>query len=228
MLLAAVALAGGLVAYNSVTNRTPTSDAVYLVRNLLVGVALVTGALAAGVSLDQLGLAPDAMATGWRWGRLVVLVVAVLAALAGALADRVPVIAAALDDRRADLPPQRLAFHVLVRIPLGTALFEEVAFRGVLLAAFGEAVSTGWAVAASSVAFGLWHVGPTRLAARANQVADRRAIRRRVVAAVAVTTIGGVGLALLRVGSDSLLAPALGHAAVNGLALLVAAAHRQR
>lgn len=228
MLLAAVALAAALVGYNSVTNRTATSDATYLVRNLLVGAALAAGALVAGLSLEQLGLAPDALADGWRWGRLVVLAVAVLAALAGALADRVPAVAAALDDRRADLPPRRLAFQVLVRIPLGTALFEEVAFRGVLLAAFSAVVGTGWAVAASSVAFGLWHIGPTRLAARENGVDDPRAVRRRVAVAVVVTTIGGVGLALLRVGSDSLLAPVLAHAAVNGFALLVATARRPR
>lgn len=226
MLLGAVALAVALVAYNTVTNRTPTRDATYLVRNLAVGAALVAGALAAGLSLAQLGLAADGVTDGWRWGRLVVLVVAVLAAVAGALADRVPVIGGALDDRRADLPPQHLAFHVLVRIPLGTALFEEVAFRGVLLAAFAEAVGTGWAVVASSVAFGLWHVGPTRLATRENEVDDDRTARRRVVAAVALTTVGGGGFALLQVGSGSLLAPVLAHAAINGFALLLAAVRR--
>jgi hypothetical protein len=48
-----------------------------------------------------------------------------------------PATAARLADRRvADLCGRRLAYQVLVRIPLGTALVEEVAFRGVLLAAW--------------------------------------------------------------------------------------------
>lgn len=228
MVLLGVGLSVVLVVYNLVTNRTPTSDATYLVRNLVVGAALVAVALVAGLSPEQLGLARDAMADGWQWGRLVVVGVAVLAAVAGALADRVPALAAALDDRRADLAPRQLAFHVLVRIPLATAAFEEVAFRGVLLAAFAESVGTGWAVTASSIAFGLWHIGPTRMAARENGVDDPRAVRRRVAVAVVVTTLGGAGFALLRVGSGSLLAPVLAHAAVNGFALLLAAVRRQR
>jgi hypothetical protein len=48
-----------------------------------------------------------------------------------------PATAARLADRRvAGLCGRRLAYQVLVRIPLGTALVEEVAFRGVLLAAW--------------------------------------------------------------------------------------------
>ena len=224
MQVLAIGLAAALVVYNTVTNRTPTRDAVYLVRNLLVGTGLVAVALAAGLSPDELGLAPDDLGAAMRWAGLVVTAVAVLAATAAALADRVEPIGRALDDARADLEPQRLAFHVFVRIPLGTALFEEVAFRGVLLAAFAEPLGTPWAVAASSVAFGAWHVGPTRLAARLNGVHEPRAVRRRVVVAVLLTTLGGVGFALLRLASGSLLAPVAAHAAINGFSLLVAAA----
>ena len=226
MLALALVLAGALVAYSSLTNRAPSGEVAYLVRNLVTGVVLVGLALAAGLSPEQLGLSPAAAAAGLSWGRVVVVAVAVVAAAAGALADRVPAIGRALDDERADLPLDRLVFHVLVRIPLGTALFEEVAFRGVLLAAFDAAAGTGWAVAASSVAFGLWHVGPTRLAARENGVDDPGEVRRRVAVAVVVTTVGGVGFALLRVASGSLLAPVLAHWATNALFLLVAAARR--
>lgn len=228
MVVLALGLSAGLVGYNLVTNRTPTPDATYLVRNLAVGAALVALALAAGLSAEAIGLAPDAVTAGVQWGGLVVTAAAVVAAIAAALAPRVALIADALADQRADLPPDELAFQVFVRIPLGTALFEEVAFRGVLLAVVAEALGTGWAVVLSSAVFGLWHVGPTRLAARENGVVDPRAVRRRVVAAVAVTTVGGAGFALLRIGSGSLLAPVLAHAAINGFALLVAAARHQR
>lgn len=214
------------MAYNTVANRGRTREATYLLRNLATGAVLVAIAVAAGLTPERLGLAPDAVADGLRWGRLVVLAVAVLTAVAGALAGRVPALAVALDDDRADLPPGQLAFHVLVRIPLATAAFEELAFRGVLLAAFDEALGTPAAIIASSIAFGLWHVGPTRLTARLNGVDDPTSIRRRVAVAVVVTAIGGVGLALLRLGSGSLLAPLLAHWATNAFALLLAAARR--
>lgn len=226
MVLLGVGLSAVLVAYNLVSNRTPTPDITYLVRNLVIGAALVSVALAAGLSMADLGLDPDAATAGLRWGGLVATAAAVVTATAGALANRVGAIAAALADERADLPPDRLAFQVFVRIPLGTALFEEVAFRGVLLAVVAEALGTGWAIALSSVAFGLWHLGPTRLAAAENDVTDLTEVRRRVAVAVVVTTVGGVGFALLRLVSGSILAPVVAHAAINGFALLVAAARR--
>ena len=50
-----------------------------------------------------------------------------------------------------------MLFQVLVRIPLGTVLLEEVAFRGVLPALLGAAPAIRWRwgpVIGASVAFG--------------------------------------------------------------------------
>ena len=60
------------------------------------------------------------------------------------------------------------AYRAAVRIPLGTVLVEEVAFRGVLLAMLGGHLGVGWAVAVSSHLFGLWHVVPVRATMRTN------------------------------------------------------------
>lgn len=223
MTVLALALSAALIVYNTVTNRERSRESTYILRNLAVGIGLLLIARVAGLTWRELGLGPDAVDDGWRWGRLVVLVVAVGAAAVGALAGRVPAFARLLSDRRADLPTDQLAFHTLVRIPIGTAAFEEFAFRGVLFASFATAWGQGWAVAASSIAFGLWHVGPARLTAEINQHQDPHRIRRDVLVAVLVTTAGGVGFALLRLGSGSLLAPVLAHAAINIFGLLVAA-----
>ncbi|MBW3661807.1 MAG: CPBP family intramembrane metalloprotease [Actinobacteria bacterium] len=223
MLVLALALSVALVAYNIVTNLAVTREWVYLARNLAAGTALVVVAHTVGLTWRDLGLDPDALEAGLRWGRLVVLGAAVGAATAGALAAHVGAIERALADQRADLPPGRLAYHVLVRIPIGTAAFEEVAFRGVLLGVYAEAVGGAWAVAASSVTFGLWHIGPARLTAHLNDRTDPRAVRREIAVAVFVTTVGGVAFALLRLGSGSLLAPILAHASINAFGLLVAA-----
>lgn len=223
MLFLAIAVSVALVAYNTLANLAVTREWVYLARNLAAGTALVVVAHTAGLTWRDLGLDPEALDAGLRWGRLVVLGAAVGAATAGALAPHVGAIERALADQRADLPPGRLVYHVLVRIPVGTAAFEEVAFRGVLLAVYTEAIGGAWAVVASSVTFGLWHIGPARLTAHLNDRTDPRVVRREIAVAVLVTTVGGVAFALLRLGSDSLLAPVLAHASINAFGLLVAA-----
>jgi uncharacterized protein len=199
-------------------------DRGYVVRNLLATGALVWLASLVPLSFADLGLAPEALPEGWRWGRLVALAAAVAVALAAGFADRLRPVAALLADRRAALPFRDLVIAVLVRIPLGTALFEEVLFRGVLLAGLLQLGSVAFAVAWSSIAFGLWHVAPTIVALRENDVAPRSpAGLRAILGAVLVTTVAGVGFAALALVSGSLLAPFLAHWAANAFGLLAAA-----
>src|SRR4029450_7903746 len=103
------------------------------------------------------------------------------------------------DTRATSLSGAALLWHLLVRIPLGTALLEEVAFRGVVYAmverrrgvrggGVGSAVRLG--VVGSSLLFGLWHVLPSLGLRRANAaVADvlGSGPAGAVVAAVAAT-----------------------------------------
>lgn len=228
-MLAALGLAVALVAWNTVTNRRPSRESTYLLRNAAAAVVLLLVARAAGLSWADLGLGAGAVDAGWRWGGLAVLLAAVVTAALGALAGAWPRLRPALADPRAALPPGRLAFQVVVRIPLGTALFEELAFRGVLQAMAEEAVPVAFAVALQAVAFGLWHVGPTRLALRERaRPPDLSGQVRVVAAAVVVTAVAGVVLGVLRAHTDSLLAPVLAHAAVNAFGLLLAAALHRR
>jgi uncharacterized protein len=199
-------------------------DRGYVLRNLAATALLLWFASLASLSPADLGLAQEALSDGWRWGRLLVLAAAVAVALAAGFADRLRPVAALLADRRAALPFRALVTTVMVRIPLGTALFEEVLFRGVLLGALLHVGSVSFAVGWSSVAFGLWHVAPTIVALRENDVAPRsRAGQRAVLGAVLVTTLAGVGLAAVTIASGSLLPSYLAHWAVNAFGLLAAA-----
>ncbi len=228
-MLAALGLAVALVVWNTVTNRRPSRESTYLLRNAAAAVVLLVVARAAGLSWADLGLGAGALDAGWRWGGLAVLLAAVVTAALGALAGAWPRLRPALADPRADLPPGRLAFQVVVRIPVGTALFEELAFRGVLQAMAEEAVPVASGVVLQAVAFGLWHVGPTRLALRERaRPPDPSGQARVVAAAVVVTAVAGVVLGVLRAHTDSLLAPVLAHAAVNAFGLLLAAALHRR
>jgi uncharacterized protein len=116
---------------------------------------------------------------------------------------------------------------VLVVIPLGTVLPEELAFRGLLLALLGRRYGVLAASLLSSGLFGLWHVVPSLGGGTANATmasvvgADAAGTVLRVVVTVVFTALAGVALCWLRLRSGSLLAPVLAHWTVNGLGVIV-------
>ncbi len=127
------------------------------------------------------------------------------------------------DARVSDASRGEAAFHLLVRIPLATSLVEELTFRGVILGLGLRGADAKRALALSSVAFGLWHVGaamhPARTAAAGEIVGDHRGTTAATVAGdVVATAIGGAGFGWLRLRSGSIAAPALAHAALNASA----------
>lgn len=115
------------------------------------------------------------------------------------------------DQRMAGVDGWGTAWRALVRIPLGTVVLEEVAFRGVLPAL----LAPGW----SAGLFGLWHVAPAAATLKVNGVGRRGP---GVAAAVVVTAAAGVALWELRVATGGLVAPALVHVAVNSGATVAA------
>ncbi len=218
-----LALAVGLVGWSFVGNLL-LGETLYTTRNVVLLVALVWLARGAGVGWSHLGLDRADLRRGARWGGVAVLVVAVVVGVGAGLADRVPGVGVLLADERADLAGAEVAWHALWRIPVGTAAFEEVAFRAVLLGSVLTVTSPVRAVVISSVAFGLWHIAPTMVALRINDVAVVSAEGvGSIVGAVVVTALAGVGFCLLRLGSKSLLAPVLAHWATNSFGLLAAA-----
>jgi membrane protease YdiL (CAAX protease family) len=182
-----------------------------------------------GFSWGDLGLGARQAWSGLRWaGVLVALVL-----LTYAIAVQVPAARQGFADRRATaLSGAAVLWHVLVRIPLGTALLEEVAFRGVLYAMLAPRHGVAAAILGSSVLFGLWHVLPS-LGLREANAAVAGVVRggtAGTLVAVTAATVGaavaGVALCDLRRLSGSLLAPFALHWALNGLGLLFAWARR--
>lgn len=200
-------------------------DTGYVARNLaLTGVALLA-ARRAGWGAEQLGLTRARLGAGLRWGAAAAGIVGAVVGTGVVVADALAPVGTLLSDQRAQLPAAALATAVLVRIPLGTALFEEVLFRGALLTAFRARCRPLVAEVASSVVFGLWHVAPTIVALRLNDVAPGSvAGLGAITGAVVVTAVGGLLFCRLRTVSGSLLAPILAHWATNAFGLLAAAA----
>ncbi len=217
-----VPLTAGLTVWNNLlVHRLPAPRASYVVANAAATGAVLAVGRWAGLTSDELGLARGRLPAGLRWGGAGS--VAVASGYATALLT--PALRPLLRDARAaDRSRANLAFDALLRIPVGTVVWEEVAFRGVLPAVLTRLVPPGSAVAGSSLLFGLWHVRPTLDGLAANGVARGPAATTAAVAGgCAVTAGAGVLFAALRLRSGSLLAPVLLHLATNVLGLLAAA-----
>ena len=106
---------------------------------------------------------------------------------------------------------------------MGTALSEELIFRGALLGLYLRRHSFVRAALLSSLAFGLWHVvtamGSVQSNAAGEVLSSPAAQAAGVVATVVATGAAGMVFCWLRRRSGSVLAPAITHAALNGLAV---------
>jgi len=204
-----------VVVYNPLVNSV-IPDAVHVPTNLSLAGVLVWLALRTGTTPGVLGLGRDRFRHGLLLGAAVAAAVAALVALALLFPGGRDALG---DDRFQSVGRSEALLEVLLRIPLATALGEELIFRAVLLGLLLRRLTIGRAVAVSAVLFGLWHIAPT-LVEGAGAGAEPASAFGAVAAAVLVTAGAGVGFAWLRLRSGSILAPVLAHWAINGSAYL--------
>jgi membrane protease YdiL (CAAX protease family) len=205
---AELALLAGLAAYSLAARRLVPARA-RIPSNLGAAGTSLLLARAVGVSFADLGLQPEHARRGLRLGLQAAVPITVAAAAAVAWPRTREVLA---DPRITETTLREASFETLVRIPLETAIAEELLFRGSLLGIGLDNRTATVAVANSAVAFGLWHIPPTL-----ESVRDSEGLRRATAtgAVVATTTLAGVGLALLRLRARSVVAPIIVHAALN-------------
>ena len=172
----------------------------------------------------ELGVHPDDAASGVRWGA------GAGAAIATAIgvATRWPSVRDRFaDERIASHSPARATYEFVARIPIETALSEELLFRAALLGIGLHGRTSPRALAVSSALFGLWHVPPTwmdlsgsAVGAAAGEGPGARA--GAVAGVVAATGAAGALFGLLRLRSGSVLAPVVAHATLNMASFAVA------
>ena len=208
----AVAYGAALVVWNNVIGAQGWHRRWYTPVNAGAAAASLAIAAAGGLTATDLGFGRGR----WLPGRLGALLAATTAA-GWLTAVAVPAVRPVLDDKRiTGLDGRGLAYQALVRIPVGTVLWEEVAFRGVLQATLRRVMSEPATIAVTSGVFGLWHIRPTAGALRANDLASGRLQEAtRVAAGVAVTAAGGAAFSWLRARSGRLAAPVALHIAIN-------------
>jgi uncharacterized protein len=217
-----VALAVGLLAVVNVLNNRVAVSAYVLTSLAATALLLLVLRLSGGTWADA-GLGPESLGRGARWAALVLVAVVAVTYLVAAL---IPATRVVFLDRRVEYAGLgAVAYEVLVRIPLGTVLLEEVGFRGVLYGLAWRRYGVGWATAISATLFGLWHVLPAAHLTEFNPVAGRvfgGQAALGVLGAVLLTGLAGIVLSELRRRTGSLV-PCLGlHWATNGLGYLVA------
>ena len=219
-------LAAALVAYNGLANLWPPFHG-----RAYVPMNAVATAIVAAIGLGPLALSGNQIGFGGDWASDLGLGLIIGTALAA------PVLTVAsvprwsrlvADERMRGIAGGALVYRTLVRIPIGTALLEELAFRGVLYAAWRED-GVAAAVIGSSVAFGLWHITPAREMLRANRPDSSTArVAVWIAGTIAATGAAGAGFAVLREATDGIAAPFVLHAAFNSLTSVAAAiAHRR-
>ncbi|MGH3257435.1 MAG: CPBP family intramembrane glutamic endopeptidase [Streptosporangiaceae bacterium] len=218
--VACIVLAG----YNNLAGVQPWHRRWYPAVNAVAAATMLAAAATSGLTPADLGLHRDQLRSGIKLGSAAAAPVVTALALAALTPSARPL----LDDQRvAVLDRRQLAYHVLLRIPVGTVAWEEIAFRGVLQAALRRVLAEPAATAVASAVFGLWHIRPTAEALAANRLATTRGARiAGVTAVVAGTAAVGAVLSVLRERSGSLAAPVLLHLAANCTAPLASALAR--
>jgi membrane protease YdiL (CAAX protease family) len=166
--------------------------------NVAIAAFALAVAWGGGLRSAGLGLARQHLGEGVLYGFVVV--VAVTVALVGAATFGL------LDDDRTATSGGEMLLRVLVIIPIGTVLMEELAFRGALYGLLERSAAPRRAMLVGSVLFGLWHVPPI--------LNDGAWV---VIATLAGTTVAGAGFIWLRRQSNSLVAPLLAHLSTNSV-----------
>ena len=133
-----------------------------------------------------------------------------------------------IDTRIGDADVAQMLWVVLVQIPLGTVVLEEVAFRGVLPALMGASPAIRWRwipVLGASFLFGLWHILPSIGIDTANAaVGDtlgHNVVLTTSLAVISMTIAGIAMCALARVGKG-IKTTMLLHWATNSLGFFAA------
>lgn len=197
----------------------------HLATHLTTAAAAVGAALAAGLSLDDLGLRPERAGAGLRRGLAGAGVITAVVGMGAAL----PSTRAWFDDERVlDVETGEALFRGLVEIPFGTAVYEEVVFRGVIFAFAMRRLPPFPAAVLTSALFGLWHVMPALRDRRHQPLTRERHPAAVVVATVANTSVVGLSLAWQRWRTGSIVAPIITHTASNAVAYLAGVALARR
>jgi membrane protease YdiL (CAAX protease family) len=186
----------------------------------VLGVALLL-ARARGTTWDAMGMSADRLRRGATVGNLIgIVIVGFFFAAVVFPATR----EAFRDDRIIEGSIGLSLYHAQIRVPIGTAVHEEVVSRSIIFGMLARRTSPLVAALWSSLLFGLWHVLPALDAVETNPVGDAfGSTWEPVVAAIVSTFLAGMVFVWIRLYSGSIIAPIIVHMATNSTAIIASA-----
>ncbi len=193
----------------------------YVPANLAAAAVAVLLVHRSGAGWGDLGLRREDIGSGLRWGLATIVPIAAVIAMGAALTVTRKYF---VEDRFLHESAARTLYELFVRIPLGTALAEELIFRAALLGLYLRRHTFWKAAALSSLVFGLWHVLPAMGSVSSNAVGQTLATpagrAAGVLATVVATAAAGLVFCWLRRRSRSVVAPWIAHASLNSLGVV--------
>lgn len=124
------------------------------------------------------------------------------------------------------LTRRQLLKNVLVEVPIGIALLEELAFRGLMYAAIRRTFSAKWAIVGSAIGFAGWHLTVTATSAAQTNISTAARLPTflrpfiqpiAVIGGMLTTGIAGMTFGYLRHRTGNLAGPILAHWIVDSL-----------
>ncbi len=211
-----------LIAYNILFSLLPTEflNLLYVPANLaFTGIVYLGARRLLRLSNSNIGFRSDTLKTGASRGLLVGLAIVLLISAGIYFLGLIDRLSLSYEANPANITD--LLFRILVRIPLGTAITEEVLFRGILIALL---ISYGFGnvkcIIISSIVFGLWHLGLALKVAPSIQLFSSTWLTT-AMSTVGMGLIGGVVFGIMRFWTKSLVAPILVHWLINSTAVIL-------
>lgn len=201
------------------TARLPGGSWAFVASGL--GLMIVSFAIArlAGLDAATLGLRP----TGWWRGAALGAGAGIAIAAVGVIGLQVASLVVGgpiVYDPLRGVTENDLLRHLLVFLPLGAVLPEEVAFRGALVGLLWKSGARG-AILGSAGAFALWHAAVAVVTVGSTTIAPPSPwFLPAIAGALVVVFAGGVVLAWLRLATETLASTIAAHWAFNATLLV--------
>ena len=190
----------------------------------ILGIAMLI-ATRAGTTWTSMGLRKDRAKRGFIVGGVIIGLITVVFAIAIAAAAVFPDLRTMFQNTEVlENSTGWVLFQAFVRIPLATAFYEEMLFRGVIFGMLTRRHSPLLAAAITSLLFGMWHIAPT-IADPPNAQLDPSGILEILklgVFAVAATAPAGLVFLWVRLYANSIWAAVLAHIGTNSVGMLAA------
>jgi len=190
----------------------------------ILGISILI-ATRAGTTWTSMGLRKDRTKRGFIVGGVIIGLITIGFVVAIAVAAVFPDVRPMFDNTEViENSTGFVLFQAFIRIPIATAFYEEVLFRGVIFGMLTRRHSPLLAAVITSLLFGLWHIAPT-IADPPNAQLDPNTlldIAKLAVFAVVGTAPAGLAFLWVRLFANSVWASVLAHIGTNSVGILAA------